>query len=131
MYRVIATYGLDIVTAKKKATPVLLGDIEPEFTPQKGIIRGKIIHIDRFGNCITNLHESDLKNNQKSCEIHITGHTIYDICQFYAQVDAGKPIAYMGSSGFLEIGVREGDAHKQLKIHHNTEFFIKNLKNIV
>lgn len=126
----IATYGIEIVTAKKKTNPVLLNDINPEYNWAKGIIKGKIMHIDGFGNCITNVHESDLKVGNKTIEIHISGHTIHGISNYYSEVETGKLLCYIGSSGFMEIGVREGDAHKLLHTSLSMEFIIKNLKNM-
>jgi len=122
----IATYGIDIVTAKKKISPVLLAEIYPECNPDRGTIKGKIMHIDHFGNCISNVHESDIEAGWQVCEIHIGQHTIHDISSHYSEVERGKALCYIGSSGFLEIGVNEGNACKSLHINPLMEFLIKN-----
>jgi len=126
----IATYGLDIVTAKKLTSPLLLNEIYPEFNAARGTLKGKVIHIDRFGNCITNVSESDIvqADASKAIEVHIAGHSLHGLASYYSQADVGKPLCYIGSAGFLEIGIREGNASKQLRIACGMDFLIKNLK---
>ena len=131
----IATYGIDFVRAKKKTVPVVLDYIKPEPNPAKGTLRGRIMHIDRFGNCVTNVFESDIRPDRyqkpsRVLELHISGHTIHGLCNFFSEAEPGKPLCYIGSSGFLEIGVREGSACKVLKLKNNVEFLIKNLINL-
>ena len=67
----------------------------------------RIIHIDRFGNCVTNITQAE-----KS--LVINGQTISEFRQFYGAGDRETLFAIMGSAGFLEISVNGGSAAKVL-----------------
>src|SRR6185436_3905285 len=58
----------------------------------------RIIHIDRFGNCVTNVTRAD-----KS--LVINGRTISEFRQFYGEGDDKSLFAIRGSAGFVEISV--------------------------
>jgi len=67
----------------------------------------RIIHIDRFGNCVTNITRAE-----KS--LVINGQTISEFRQFYGDGDDESLFAIWGSAGFLEISVNGGSAAKIL-----------------
>jgi S-adenosyl-L-methionine hydrolase (adenosine-forming) len=67
----------------------------------------RIIHIDRFGNCVTNITRAE-----KS--LVINGRTISEFRQFYGEGDDESLFGIMGSAGFLEISVNGGSAAKVL-----------------
>jgi len=67
----------------------------------------RIIHIDRFGNCVTNVTRAE-----KS--LVINGRTISEFRQFYGEGDDESLFAIMGSAGFVEISVNGGSAAKVL-----------------
>lgn len=67
----------------------------------------RIIHIDRFGNCVTNITRAE-----KS--LVINGRTISEFRQFYGEGDDESLFAIMGSAGFIEISVNGGSAAKVL-----------------
>ncbi len=72
----------------------------------------RIIHIDRFGNCITNITRDQFKGSSLS----IKGKTIRDFRKFYGEESGSKPFAIWGSAGFLEISVNGGSAAKELRV---------------
>jgi len=86
--------------------PVVRRTPEPTRRPD-GAIEGEVIFVDRFGNAVTNL-------------VGVRGGTVevgrfsIDVRRTYAEVDAGKPLALVGSTGLLEIAVRDGDAASTL-----------------
>jgi len=70
---------------------------------------GQILHIDSYGN---------LKVN-KNIPTGISGFFLQDkltipLVRTFEDVNVGQPLAYLGSSGLLEIAVREGNAAKSL-----------------
>ncbi len=67
----------------------------------------RIIHIDRFGNCVTNITRAE-----KS--LVINGQKISEFRQFYGEGDGESLFAIRGSAGFLEISVSGGSAAKIL-----------------
>jgi S-adenosyl-L-methionine hydrolase (adenosine-forming) len=75
---------------------------------QPGLIRGRILHIDNFGNLITNLRESDLSEVGQSATIILGDQLVRGVVRTYA--DKEGPVALIGSSGYLEIAVGNGNA---------------------
>ena len=88
----------------------------PQPARSRNRVAGEVIYIDHFGNGITNLDNKLLpESKQTSCEIQ--GNKRQWLCplrSFYQAVPPKKPVAVMGSSGFLEIGVNGGSAEKLL-----------------
>jgi S-adenosylmethionine hydrolase len=72
-----------------------------------GAIEGEVIFVDRFGNAVTNLV------GVRGGTIEV-GNLAIDVRRTYAEVDAGKCVALVGSTGLLEIAVRDGDAARTL-----------------
>jgi S-adenosylmethionine hydrolase len=66
-----------------------------------GSIEGQVITIDRFGNAVTNL----LGLRAQSVEVN---GTMLPLLRSYADVPVGEPIAVVGSTGLIEIAVRNG-----------------------
>lgn len=86
-----------------------------------GNLVGEVVHIDRFGNIITSLSSRALGINMHNIlkqdlkwKFEI-GHTkIKNISTTYSDVEEGEFLAYIGSSGFLEIGINNGNAAKEI-----------------
>jgi S-adenosyl-L-methionine hydrolase (adenosine-forming) len=66
-----------------------------------GSLAGQVITIDRFGNAITNL----LGLRAQSVEVN---GTVLPLRRSYADVAEGEPVALVGSTGLIEIAVRDG-----------------------
>ncbi len=96
----------------RESSPVVLPDAYPVIDSFERKIMGTIMHIDRFGNCISSIHESDLEKIGGMTHKRITffGSTIRGLVSAYSDVGVGEQVAYIGSAGFLEIGIREGNA---------------------
>ena len=71
-----------------------------------GVLIGDIIHIDRFGNLITNVRGADLPG--EGANIEVGGHFIQSLSRFYEQGD--ELLAIIGSSGYLEVSLKNGNA---------------------
>ena len=90
----------------------------PKFAkPQlrKGRLLGEILHIDGFGNIITNISERDLERISASEDSLLHAKfkdEILDLrlCSAYGQVPAERVLAIIGSSDFLEISTNQADA---------------------
>ncbi|MEW6203072.1 MAG: SAM-dependent chlorinase/fluorinase, partial [bacterium] len=88
---------------------LVLSDIRPDITLQR--VNGKIIHIDHFGNLITNITSEHLVGfDKKSVVVHTSGRTAIGLSDTYCQGKRGDIIIYFGSSGHLEIGTVEDSA---------------------
>ena len=100
--------------------PVLL-----DIAPADGQSRtAHVIHLDAFGNATTDLTH-DVFKNLADPVVSVRGQTIGKLRRTYWDVAPGKPLALIGSSGLLEIAVRDGDASKQLKIKVGDEVSIR------
>lgn len=62
----------------------------------------EILHIDRFGNAITNLR-------QRPHRLRVAGREVR-IVNIYQEGAPGEPIGLMGSTGYLEIAINGGNA---------------------
>ena len=102
--------------------PVLL-DVAPVSSVRE---RGRVIHIDHFGNATTNIAHELLKSGgaDASRVIRIRGKPVGKIRRTYWDVPPGKPLALIGSSGLLEIAVRDGSAAETLKVRVGDEVVV-------
>ncbi len=111
--------GIPLDALGKKITDFDRGKIQwPVFSENK--ITGTIIHIDTFGNLISNIEEKDLLNRPvtiKTCKIILD-----KLSNSYTEVNIGQPLAIFGSSGFLEIAVRNGNARDFLSLNIGDRF---------
>lgn len=95
---------------------VRLSESEP--TKRKdGVWIGRIVHIDHFGNLITNISRRVLTSNmEKGAKLKIKGKTIKSFRRFFAENGRSEKLfALWGSAGFLEISARNRSAAKLLK----------------
>jgi S-adenosylmethionine hydrolase len=93
----------------------------PEPVRHNTKIEGEIAYLDRFGNGITNL-PAELINPLRAtkCIVHSRGRLICPLKPFYQAVPLKRPVAVVGSSGFLEIGVNGGSAKQSLGLRIGT-----------
>ena len=74
----------------------------------------RIIHIDRFGNCVTNITR-DVLNSEEGASLTINGQTIREFRKFYGEAPSTSPFAIWGSAGFLELSINRASAAKVLR----------------
>lgn len=89
----------------------------PEYTKKKRLI-GAVIHIDRFGNLVTNITRKSLKYlsaPHKCLEMSIGKKKIAGLQNTYADAPAGESLFFFGSAGFLEVSVNQGNAQTYFK----------------
>jgi len=70
----------------------------------------EILHVDRFGNVVTNLAGDTLGDDPSHWSVQVGGVTIPAVGRTFAEVAVGRPVAYVGSSGYVELAVRNGNA---------------------
>jgi S-adenosylmethionine hydrolase len=81
----------------------------------------RIIHIDRFGNCVTNITRDRLDSES----LVIKGRTISEFRRFYGEGDDESLFAIWGSAGFLEISVNGGSAAQVLGAKRGDEIVVR------
>lgn len=79
-------------------------------------IRGEVVHIDSFGNIVSNVSRADFERlvGGKQFRILINGKVIDRIVRAYSDQERGKTLALFGSSDLLEIAVAEGRAERRI-----------------
>ena len=103
-------------------TPIPVSDLvslpfnRPALQPD-GSWLGEVLHVDRFGNLVTSFHcrstpskagEGTMLNEHSA--IDVAGRRIGRVMRTYADVAPGDLVATIGSSGRVEIAVRDGNA---------------------
>jgi S-adenosylmethionine hydrolase len=79
-------------------------------------VEGHVLHIDHFGNIITSIRRDHLGAGDQWV-VFINGQPITQwIYATYTDVAIGDAVAYIGSDGYLEIAIRNGNAAKQYQI---------------
>jgi S-adenosyl-L-methionine hydrolase (adenosine-forming) len=104
-----ASMGDEITDYKKFAMP------RPK--PTDGSLRGVVLRVDGFGNLITNFRAEDLPSKAMengSLQMQIGSQMVNRLVETFAHGNPGEPFAYIGSNGFVEIGVNRGSASKSL-----------------
>ncbi len=81
-------------------------------------LEGEIIHIDRFGNGVTNISRAVLEAFASTGKwtLRVRGETIAAVASAYAERSPGTCMALMGSSGYLEIAINQGSAAERLEL---------------
>jgi len=102
---------------------VRLDSLDP-LIKNDGKVKARIIHIDRFGNCITNITR-DLFQEWENARLLINGKKIREFRNFYGEASRIAPFAIWGSAGFLEISVNGGSAAKILRVKRGDKVVIK------
>jgi S-adenosylmethionine hydrolase len=111
--------GIDPSEFGKQITnPVLLAPLIPEKS-KNGTVKGRIIHIDRFGNCITNLTTRELTEKMITGGAYLVsnGAKIKSFRNFFSeQGGRGTEVfGIWGSAGFLELAAKDRSAANILK----------------
>jgi S-adenosyl-L-methionine hydrolase (adenosine-forming) len=86
--------------------------------PKGKELGGEIIHIDTFGNLISNIDEQTLFGFTKGRPFSVKAgrFSFHGLKKGYWEGKRGEVIALIGSGGFLEISVRDGSAERRLRM---------------
>ncbi len=81
-------------------------------------VDGMVIHIDRYGNCVTNITREALDAHADGRRFKCyVGSTVFQRhAETYGHTAQGEPLTLFGSSGQLEIAVNGGDAATLLSV---------------
>lgn len=73
--------------------------------------QGEVLQVDRFGNLVTSFR---CTVNDARETVQVGAEQIVGVSRTFADVAPGNLVAYTGSSGYLEIAVRDGSAAARL-----------------
>ncbi len=82
-------------------------------------MRGEILHVDRFGNAITNF-PCDAFEIDSDRKLRIPGGRTCKLAWCYGDGSPGQPVVVPGSSGFWEIAMNGGSAATSLGLIRGT-----------
>jgi hypothetical protein len=98
-----------------------------EPTADAGTVQGWVVHVDHFGNCITNIRRSTLRRaldldgavgpaELPPVEAYVGNTILETIGTTYGVVAEEEPLLLFGSTGYLEVSVNGGNAAERLDI---------------
>lgn len=95
-----------------------------------GILTGTVVHVDRFGNLVTNISRGAFAEFTagRSFEIRMDACRIHSLSTSYAEVRPREPLALFGSADLLELSVNSGSAAELLGVGRGATIFIKRRK---
>jgi S-adenosylmethionine hydrolase len=89
----------------------------PEVQVVDDEILATVLHIDRFGNVITNV-PAERATGIKPISLQVRGRSwpLAGLAGSYVEGQPGQPLVILGSSDFLEVAVREDSAAQLLRV---------------
>ena len=96
--------------------PITVETVKPDFarvTYDRSVLEGEVLHIDGFGNIITNISDQEMKliHLEKTCSVEINGRQLtLEIGKTYGDSKLHQPLALVGSHGYLEIASNQSSA---------------------
>lgn len=96
--------------------------LKPRHFPEDDVIKGNVVHIDSFGNLVTDIRKSEFERvgQGRDFAIQIIGDEITAISKRYSDVDEGDKLALFNSYDVLEIAINQGKANQLLNMRINT-----------
>ena len=86
----------------------------PEATRRDdGGVQGEVISVDRFGNAVTNLLA------MRGGQVQVAGLSLR-LRRTYADAERGEPVALVGSSGLVEVAIRDGSAAERFGLRRGS-----------
>jgi S-adenosylmethionine hydrolase len=98
-------------------SPVIRRTPEPRRLAD-GAIQGEVIAIDRFGNAVTNLLAA------RGGTLEVAGRAL-PIRRTYADVPDASPTALAGSTGLIEVALRDGNAARALGLRRGSAVILR------
>jgi S-adenosylmethionine hydrolase len=86
-------------------------------------IRGHVIHVDRFGNIITNITPAELTNERvrRGARVRVGKHEAARVLTHFAEAGNNELFAYFGSAGLLELAVPRQSAARMTEARRGME----------
>jgi S-adenosylmethionine hydrolase len=84
-----------------------------------GTMKGVVMRTDAFGNLMTNFRSEDLPESALdggAIQLQVGPHQVSRLVDTFARGNNGEPVAYLGSSGYLEIAVNKANAARALNL---------------
>ncbi len=84
----------------------------PQAAVDDAQLTGVVVHVDRFGNLVTNIDRRTFEAFARSqgVALSVEGHSVAGVVATYADIRAGEVCGLFGSSDHLELAVNGGSA---------------------
>jgi S-adenosylmethionine hydrolase len=119
----------------EKFGPEIHEPVRPEFAKFKHVknsIIGRILHIDSFGNIITNINKTEAAKFAESINIKIQSKDLkLKLKKTYGDTKPNGPLALIGSHGFLEIALNRGSAAEKYQAKVGMEITVSSVQQTV
>ncbi len=114
--------------------PEISDTIKPEFSLVKrknGSFIAEVLHVDTFGNIITNIKEQDIfESHIKAVMVQWSNsHLKLSFAKTYAEREPQEPVALIGSHGFMEIALNQGSAAERFRLREGDKIVMTLLKD--
>ena len=104
--------------------PEIYDHLIPKFAKphfREGKLFGEVMHIDDFGNIISNISMKELEkvgvHEGYPLRVKLGGRALeLRLCSAYGEVPVKTPLAIVGSHDFLEVSVNQGNASKAFRV---------------
>lgn len=120
------------------ASGAILEDLGKDYADMKKYLRrtvkankqeivGNVVHIDHYGNLLTNIlkQDFDILSKDKKFTIGIGKEYIKEINKSPSDVEAGDCFVLFNHLGVLEIGIKNGHAAQLLGLEYDSSIWIK------
>ena len=112
--------GIEIENFGEKIEDYVDLELPVPVVDDEGTLEGEIIHVDSFGNLITNVDRAQFDQlleeaENHSFELQVGDLTLSELKQYYAECEEGKPSLLFGSTAQLELAIKEKSASEVLK----------------
>jgi S-adenosylmethionine hydrolase len=96
--------------------------IDRQVKATKKQISGHVIHVDNYGNLITNIPKEafDVLSRDKGFTIQFGGEKFRRLHTLYNQAEEGECFLLFNTSGLLEIGIYKGNASELLGLFYDS-----------
>lgn len=115
-------------TKPEKFGPEIHEPVRPEFSKIKHTKDGitcRVLHIDSFGNIITNLSKTEATKLPENLNIKIQKNELkIKLKKTYGETKPNEAMALIGSHGFLEIALNRGNAAEKFQAKNGNEVTI-------
>ena len=101
--------------------PEIRDTVKPEFTKvtqRKDVLTGEVLHVDDFGNMITNISEKEIARIRlrDAVNVEFSHYKLkLNLCKAYAEAKPKETLALIGSHNYLEIAINQGNAADKFK----------------
>lgn len=90
---------------------------------QDNRITGHVVHIDHYGNLITNISRAAIEviGRGRSGTIHFAREVVRDVAAHFQATDPGEVVCIYNSQDVLCIGINQGHASELLGLHFDSQ----------